>query len=470
MTASPIQQVNGTKLAVPVLGDWQPISFDGTATVWEKSAAPVAPADVEVTEPVSAAPAVDLVAEAEAEAIRARALAEAEALRIKAEADAKAAEITAVEDARKQKIANDRAEDRRVEEQAARQARIAENAEKKAAVNAAAEKAQQDAAAETAREAERLAEQERTERIWKWGARGIYAVCLAIAAPVQFLDFWDPARKFLVAAPAMLEGIAIVLACGAAWAVAHRRDVMPYRVGIILGAAIAGTINLRGGLSNPAIGFNAGLVGAIASMVGPIILMVYEHGIAQKADGIPSGRERRAADKAKAKEAADRAKAKAEKDAAAKKVVDEKAEQLKVSEAEQERKDEDRKVNHSRVWEVADSIRSARGSAAVTDGIWSEAWLRVTGSKLVGVTPEMEALSREALARMKDATEITPGDSLSQVESLKEPRPKRDPNAPDGRRFNGGTPPRRTPGDTPSYSPIAKKQAAIEQTSTASAN
>jgi hypothetical protein len=54
---------------------------------------------------------------------------------------------------------------------------------------------------------------------------------------------------------------------------------------------------------------------------------------------------------------------------------------------------------------------------------------------------------------------------LSQVESQKEPRPKRDPNAPDGRRFNGGIPPRRTPGDTAPYSPIAKKQAALEQTS-----
>ncbi|WP_329114486.1 hypothetical protein [Streptomyces sp. NBC_01353] len=37
--------------------------------------------------------------------------------------------------------------------------------------------------------------------------------------------------------------------------------------------------------------------------------------------------------------------------------------------------------------------------------------------------------------------------------------------APDGRRFNGGTPPRRVAGDTVAYSAIAKKQAALEQTS-----
>lgn len=38
---------------------------------------------------------------------------------------------------------------------------------------------------------------------------------------------------------------------------------------------------------------------------------------------------------------------------------------------------------------------------------------------------------------------------------------------PDGRRFNGGTPPRRVPGDTQPYSPIAKKQASLEQASAA---
>ncbi|MEU1919336.1 hypothetical protein ABZ742_04085 [Streptomyces albogriseolus] len=34
---------------------------------------------------------------------------------------------------------------------------------------------------------------------------------------------------------------------------------------------------------------------------------------------------------------------------------------------------------------------------------------------------------------------------------------------PDGRRHNGGTPPRRRPGDTQPYAPIARKQAALEQ-------
>jgi chemotaxis protein histidine kinase CheA len=466
VTASPTKVNGAARPAVPVLGPWEPFPII-------KGAMQDEPASLEAAAiPV---PTVDPRAEAEAEAIRARAEvetkaallraeAEAEALRIEGAAKADAERIKAEEEARRLKAANDRAEMKLERDRADQAAYLARKAAEEAASKAATEKAEKAAAEETQREADREAEQERSESLWKWGARGIYAVCLIIAAPVQFLDFWDRHRPFLVAAPAMLEGIALVLACGAAWAVAHRRDVMPYRIGIMLGAAIAASINMRGGFTNPAIGFNAGLVGAIASMVGPVILMAYEHGIAQKADGIASYRERRAADKVRAKDAADREKAKAEKKAAEDKAKAEKTAQQKLAEAEQARRDEDRQEHHLKVWEVAESLRSARGSATVTEPIWSEAWYRVTGSKLVGVTAEIEALSRDAQARMQAATEITPGDSSSQVGSQKAPRPKRDPDAPDGRRFNGGIPPLRTPGDTQPYSALAKKQAALEQT------
>jgi hypothetical protein len=83
----------------------------------------------------------------------------------------------------------------------------------------------------------------------------------------------------------------------------------------------------------------------------------------------------------------------------------------------------------------------------VTEAIWAEAWLLVTGSRHVGIRPEIEAASRAAHARMKDAAEH----ASSQISSQTSPREKRDPNAPDGRRFNGGTPPRRRPGDTAPY-------------------
>jgi len=414
--------------------------------------------------PVASEPRFDPRALAEADAIRAEIAAKAEALRIEAEGKAEAEKIKAAADAEAKRIANERARMRLEKEQADHQAALAKKAAETAKALAEKEKAEKATEEEDAREAQQLAEQERTERIWKWGARGIYAVGLIIAAPVQFLDFWDKQRPFLVAAPALLEGLALVLACGAAWAVAHRRDVMPYRIGIMLGAAIAATINMRGGMTNPAIGFNAGLIGAIASLGGPIVLMAYEHGIAQKADGIPSWRERRAADKAAEEATAAREKMRAEKQEAEAKAAADKAAREKAAEEEQARRDADRRDDHDDVWEVADALRSARGSQYVTEQIWAEAWYRMTGCKTVGIRPEIEELSQAAQFRMRAVTEAPISGEFSLIESQKAPRVKRDPDAPDGRRNNGGTPPVRRPGESQPNSPLARKQAALEQT------
>lgn len=451
------QTLNGTTVnghkppRVPVLGDWQPIHLGG-----------IAPADqpLPTTTPAETAPmpepAYDPVALAEADRIRKLAEAEAEARRIEAEGKADAERALAAGQAEELRIANERKRMRLEKDQADHAAHLAKKAKETTDADTAKKGADKAAADEKAKETARSAEQQRTESWWKWGARGIYLVGLAIAAPVQFLDFWDKKRPFLVAAPILLEGLALVLAAGAAWAVAHRRDVMPYRIGIMLGAIGAATINMRGGLTNSAIGFNAGLIGAIASLGGPIVLMAYEHGMAQKADGIPSWRERRAADKEKAAEDASREKARAERKAAEAKAAAEKKDRDDAAEAEQKRRDADREQAHPEVWAVADAIRSARGSATVTEQIWSEAWLRVTGSKVVGVTPGIEAASRAAMEQMRAASDS----GMSQVESQMSPRAKRDPDAPDGRRNNGGTPPRRTPGDTAPYHPAARVAAA----------
>ncbi|MEV0779201.1 hypothetical protein [Streptomyces sp. NPDC050428] len=458
MTTAP-PEVNGRPrpAALPELGDWRPIQTTGNATVWEKPTPQPEPA-------AEQAPAVDHVALAEAEAIRQRAAAEADAARVKAEAEAaaeiKAAEIKAEAEAEKQRIANERAAMKLETDRATHAKRLADLEAQRAAAEAAAEKTRKDAAAEAQREADRGEERKRTEELWKWGARAIYAVGLVIAAPVQFLAFWDEERPFLVAAPALLEGLALVLAFGAAWAVANRRDVAPYRVGIMIGALIAAGINLWHGLDDPAIGVNAGIIGAIASLGGPIVLMAYEHGIAQKADDIPSGRERRAARKAiaaeaKAKEKAQRDKRDAEMNAAHAKAIAEAR-----AKAEQERRDADRKASHPDVWQVADAMRSARGAEHVTEQIWADAWYRVTGSKHVGITADIEAQTRAAQARMKAATECPSDDGASQVGSQKPARPKKDPTTPDGRRFNGGIPPLRTPGDTAPYHPVTKTLAA----------
>jgi hypothetical protein len=401
---------------------------------------------------------------AKAEAIRTETAAKADAARIQAEGKAEADKIKAAEEAEKLRIANERAAMRLEKERADHQAALAKRAAETAKANAEKNKAEKAAADEAAQEAQQLAEQERTERYWKWGARGIYAVGLIIAAPIQFLHFWDPQRPFLIAAPALLEGLALVLAFGAAWAVAHRRDVAPYRIGIMLSAMIAAGINLYGGMTDPKIGLNAGIIGAIASLGGPIVLMAYEHGIAQMADGIPSWRERRAAESQAKAEAAAKEKARAEKVAAEKKAADEKAAAQARADAEQKRKDDDRKACHQKVWDVADSLRSARGSQYVTEQIWAEAWYRVTGCKTVGITAEIEAQSRAAQTRMRTVTEMPIEGDYSLISSQKGPRQKKDPDAPDGRRNNGGTPPRRTPGDTAPYSPLARTQARLEQT------
>lgn len=416
------------------------------------------------TPKTSPEPRFDPRALAEAEAIRTETAAKAEALRIEAKGKAEAEKIKAATEAEAKRIANERAAMRLEKEKADHQAALAKKAAETAKYNAEQAKSEKAEKEEAGREAAQLAEQERSERYWKWGARGIYAVGLIIAAPIQFLHFWDPQRPFLVAAPGLLEGFALVLAFGAAWAVAHRRDVAPYRIGIMLGALIAAGINLYGGMSDPKIGLNAGIIGAIASLGGPIVLMAYEHGIAQKADGIPSWRERRATEKKAEAEEADRAsaaKAKAETEA---KAAAEKAAREKAAEDEQARKDADRKTNHDDVWKVADALRAARGSQYVTEQIWAEAWFLVTGCKTVGIRAEIEEQSQAAQFRMRAVTEAPISGEFSLIESQKAPRTKRDSNAPDGRRHNGGTPPVRRAGDSAPYAPIARKQASIEQT------
>jgi hypothetical protein len=409
-------------------------------------------------------PDIDVEAAARAEAIRLEAQAKTEAERIRAQGEADAARIKAEQEAERQRLLNVQKAMKLEEQQAAHEATLAKKAAEVAKAKAEQERAELAAADEAADEAARAEEQEKTEKLWKWGARALYLVGLIIAAPVQFLAFWDEKRPFLMAAPALLEGLALVLACGAAWAVANRRDVLPYRIGIMLGASIAAGINLWHGIGDEKIGLNAGIIGAIASLGGPIVLMAYEHGIAQQADGIPSRRERRAAKKETARVEAERAKNKAEREEDQKRKAAEEDEKRAAAAEEQKRKDADRQSQHAEVWAVAEALRSARGSATVTEQIWGEAWHRVTGSRTVGITAEIEELSRTAQARMKVVTDSPILGELSQVDSQKGPRPKKAPGEPDGRRNNGGTPPRRMPGDTAPYSAAAKKQASIEQT------
>src|SRR5690606_11659011 len=334
-----------------------------------------------------------------ADAIRTRAAAEADAARIEAEGKAEAEKLLPAEKTEKERIANERAAMRREKERADHAAHLAKKAAETAKAKAEEKKAEQAAAEEAEREAQQLAEQERSENLWKWGARGIYLVGLIIAAPVQFLAFWDEKRPFMIAAPALLEGLALVLACGAAWAVAHRRDVLPYRIGIMAGALIAARFNLWPGLTDPAIGLNAGLIRALASQGGPIVPIAYEHCFTQNTDAIPPHQTRRPPKQTNLEATRARDKARREKQAAEAKAAAEKAAAEARAAEEQKRKDADRQQHHPEVWAVADALRSARGSAFVTEQIWAEAWLLVTGCKTVGITLDIEARGRAQQAR-----------------------------------------------------------------------
>jgi len=411
--------------------------------------------------PLKIEPEFDPVAFAKAEAIRTEAAAKADALRIEAEGKAKAAELIAEQEAEKQRLQNVRAGMKLQADTAQHEERMAKLNASKTAARAEADRAERAAQEEADRASEQECEERRAETTWKWAARGIYAAGMALAAPIQFIAFWDRERPFMVSAPILLEGLALSLAAGAAWAVAHRRDVAPFRAGIIIAALIAATVNVWHGVVDESIGLNAGIIGGLASLAGPCVLMAYEHGIAQKRDGIASWRERRDEERrAAAKQAEENRKAR-EQQATDKAKAEERQAAEAAAVAEQGRKDADRQKAHPEVWAVAESIRSARGLPVVTEAVWGEAWHRVTGSKLIGITPEIESSSKAAAARMKSASELPILGDFAQVESQMPPRAKKDPNAPDGRRNNGGIPPLRVPGDTKPYSEAAKVIAAL---------
>jgi hypothetical protein len=101
--------------------------------------------------------------------------------------------------------------------------------------------------------------------------------------------------------------------------------------------------------------------------------MAYEHGIAQKADGIPSWRERRSAEKAAEAEAAvvEKARLRRRKRRRSCGGREGRAGARRGGAARKRRRP---RGGHPDVWKVADAMRSARGSQYVTEQIWAEAW------------------------------------------------------------------------------------------------
>ncbi|MCX5158101.1 hypothetical protein OOK39_02145 [Streptomyces sp. NBC_00264] len=435
MTTSPPQLNGHPRPAMPVLGDWLPVADQST------------PEPTITSQPEPTAPAVDLVAQAEADAIRTRAYAEAEEQRIKAEAAADALKIKAGEEARKLKLANDKAAARAAEEQAARDARIAESnrkreeAEREQAAARKAEQEQQEADAATAEEIAKAASK------WRLYAVMFYAVCAVVALPVQIAAFWDPNAWWLVIAPLMLEGAALVVTKGAAAAVAAQRPHWHYRTVAWMFAFIAAGINLWHGMA--AFDLATAIGTAFASLAGPGVWDLHEHGRIRKRDGVLSRRERKALKKAAKAEAEEKAAAErleAERQAYREKAVREAAEKLAA----------DRESLFPKVWDHALKLAADLGEHTVTDAIWKRAKRNVEGAD-PGEDAETLRMRNAAERRVAAAREST---SVNTVSKTTKAQRAIQVKAPSKRSSYRPVPPRRKRGDTAPFHPVARALAA----------
>jgi hypothetical protein len=441
------QTVNGTKLhAAPQWDGWQPIHLGGIPAASTETPTPIAPPE----------PTVDLVAAAEAAAIRLRAEAEAEAARVAAEAEADAVRIKAEQDAEQKRIANERAAMRLEKERADHDARIAEANRKRE------ESERQRAAANAEQQAEADAEAEQAKEVAtadaKWRSYAIWfaRVCAIVALPVQMNAFWNPHAPWLLAAPLMLEGGSWVVQRGAAAAVANRRPLWHYRTIAWLLALIAAGINLWHGMNafDPATAYAT----AFASLAGPGVWDLHEHGRIRRRDGVLPRKERkakeRAEEKAATEKAAREAAAKAEKDAAAKAAKDA-AEKLA----------KDRETKFPKVWEQALKLAAALGETTVTQAVWVRAHRDVEGTD-PGDSAEAQQLRNAAARRMLDARADAPDERVWKGNSAQV-----GPQVPPNRRKGpaAGPPVRgvRRPGDTAPFVQAARTQAAITAKDTA---
>ncbi|MER5653454.1 hypothetical protein ABT076_10605 [Streptomyces sp. NPDC002131] len=349
-------------------------------------------------------PRFDPRALAEAEAIRTRAAAEAEAARIKAAGEAEAEKIKAAEEARKQKILNDKAESRAREEEAARAARIAESNSKRQEAERAQEKQDREALQAQEDEAKLAEEIAAADEKWRAYAIRFAIVCGIVSLPVQMSFFWNPKAPWMAAAPIMLEGAAWVVHRGARAAAVSKRPVWHYRTIVWLLALIAAGVNLYHGLHS----FDPGtaIATAFASIAGPGVWDLHEHGRLRKRDGALTRKERRAAERA--------AKAEAQRLAAEqqKKAADEGAAR-KAAEAAAAKLAADREVMFPKVWQHAVKLAADLGQTTVTNAIWAQAKFDVEGAK-PGESADVIRMRNAAEARVAAAREKRPVNGSSQ--------------------------------------------------------
>lgn len=390
------------------------------------------------------------VHEAKAEAIRLEAVAKAEALRIEAEAAAQVEIIRATEEAEKLRLANQRAARRDEAEEAAHKVRMAElerkRAETQRQANAEAKAAEE---TEVAAEAEQEAREE-TAKSWKRAAIGFAVICALVALPVQMSAFYSPERPYLGGVPIVLEAGAWVVLKGAAAAVTDRRPHWHYRLIAWLIAAGAAAVNLGHGLTS----FDTvtAIATAVASIAGPGVWDLHEHGRIRARDGKKTLRQRWAESRAAVKQAEQEAAHAAERAAAAE------AEAKAATEAA-ERLAADRAENFPRVWAHALRLAAALGETTVTETIWRRAHLDIEGTE-PGDSVEIIRGRNVATRRVISARSEAPGEKPVKVTSS-----QLVPHLPPGPGRGSKSGPRvrgiRRQNDAPKFVSAARKQAAI---------
>jgi chemotaxis protein histidine kinase CheA len=390
-----------------------------------------------------AEPRFDPTALAKAEAIRIQANADADARRIQAEAEAKAVEIKAHEEAERQRLANDRAALRAERERAEQGVKIAE-ANRKAAetdrlAEAEARKADEAQAAEEADSATR----EKTATSWRRAALAFAVLCALVALPVQVSAFYSPQRPYLGGVPIVLEVGAWVVLKGAAAAVTDKRPHWHYRLIAWCIAAGAAAVNLAHGVDQ--FDLTTAIATAVASIAGPGIWDLHEHGRIRIRDGKATWWERRKERKAAESAEADRQAL----EKAAEKATAEKAAKLAA----------ERAAMYPKEWAHALKLAAALGDTTVTETIWKRAYRDINGTdpgESVEIINGRNAVER----RLIHARSTAPGEKPVKVTSSQ--RASQMPPTSGKRIYN---PPARSgirrKGDTPRYVKAANKQAAI---------
>lgn len=347
------------------------------------------------------------VHEAEAEVIRMKAAADIDARRIAAEAEAEAVRIKAAAEAEKQALSNRRTALQLARFEAEQQAKIAEADRKAAAEARLAEKERIEGESAEAEAAEKAAKREESARSWRTTAIGFSVACAAAALPVQLSAFYNPDRLYLLSVPFVIEGAAWAALKGAAAAVDDERPHWHYRLIAWVLAFVAAGINLGHGLT--AFDTTTAVAAALASLAGPGMWDLHEHGRIRTRDGKPSWRQRRAirkAGEAASKEAvALRAKEEAAKEASDAKAQED-AEQLAA----------DREATFPEVWAHAIKLAAALGETTVTETIWRRAHRDIEGTdpgESVAIIRGRNAVERRLLAARSEA----PGERPVKVNS-----------------------------------------------------